>query len=243
MFLERPIAAATNWWLTRLRNRVDLRLTREEFQYSQISFSQFGEDLAVLRWIHDLHNIPKIFIDAGCFHPIHCSNTLLLHKRAWRGVNIDMHPEKIAAFCDLRPNDYNVTAALSDAEHTMEMLQYDAYGNLTDRLRAFDEPDTASVVGEACLRRKRVTTKTLNSIIADTEWRNQRIGYLNIDCEGHDLKVLKGFDLAIYQPTIITIEAHDQAIESTLNYLLSAGYVHKETLKWTFLFIRGDQLI
>jgi hypothetical protein len=91
------------------------------------------------------------------------------------------------------------------------------------------------VVGKACLRRE-----TLNSIIADTESRNQRTGYLNIDCEGHDLEVLKGFDLALYQPTIITIETPDQAIESTLNYLLSAGYVHKETLKWILLFVRED---
>jgi hypothetical protein len=92
------------------------------------------------------------------------------------------------------------------------------------------------VVGKACLRRE-----TLNSVIADTEWRNRRTGYLNIDCEGHDLEVLKGFDLALYQPTIITIETHDQAIESTLNYLLFVGYVHKEALKWILLFIREDQ--
>jgi hypothetical protein len=38
-------------------------------------------------------------------------------------------------------------------------------------------------------------------------WKEERIGYLNIDCEGHDLEVLKGFDLARYQPSIITRRA------------------------------------
>jgi hypothetical protein len=242
MLLERPIAAVTNWWLTRLRNRIDLRLTREEFRYSKISFSQFGEDLAVLRWVDALQNVPKIYIDAGCFHPILASNTLLLYKRGWHGINIDMQPGKIAKFCDLRPNDYNVTAALSDAERAMEMLQHGAYGGGTDRLCTLDEVNAASVIGETCLRRITVTTKTLNNIIADTEWRNQRIGYLNIDCKDHDLEVLKGFNLEQYQPVIITIEAHDHAIESTLDYLLSRGYLHKETLRWTFLFIREDKL-
>jgi hypothetical protein len=38
-----------------------------------------------------------------------------------------------------------------------------------------------------------------------------------------------------YQPAIITIETHDQAIESTLNYLL------KKPLKWILLFIRATK--
>ena len=51
--LEKTISGMTSLGLTLLRNRVDLRLSREEFRYSKISFSQFGEDLAVLRWLDE----------------------------------------------------------------------------------------------------------------------------------------------------------------------------------------------
>src|SRR5579862_6043865 len=91
------LAGFANWSLTRLRNGVDVRLSREEVRFAQIYFSQFGEDMAVERWWKKVQNGPLIYVDAGCFHPIHCSNTLLLHKANWRGVNVDMDEEKIAA--------------------------------------------------------------------------------------------------------------------------------------------------
>ena len=87
------IASVTNTLMTALRNNVDLDLSREEFRHSRISFSQFGEDLAILRWLDDcLDHISHTYVDAGCFHPILYSNTLLLYKRGWRGINIDMLP-------------------------------------------------------------------------------------------------------------------------------------------------------
>jgi FkbM family methyltransferase len=237
----RPISAITNRLLTRLRNGADLSLSREEFRYSRISFAQFSEDLAVTRWIDEwIPNIPRVYVDAGCFHPIHFSNTLLLHKRGWRGVNIDMFPSKIAVFEALRPADYNVVAALSNHIREVEVLEYE--GGLTDtlRVRNLEESDSGFVMSP--MRRSTVTTTTLNKIMADTEWKEERIGYLNIDCEGHDLEVLKGFNLTRHQPSIITIEAHDKATSQTLDYLTSAGYLHKETLLWTYLFVRGIDL-
>jgi FkbM family methyltransferase len=237
----RPISAITNRLLTRLRNGVDLNLSREEFRYSRIGFAQFGEDLAVARWIDEwVPHIPRIYVDAGCFHPIHFSNTLLLHKRGWRGVNIDMLPSKIAVFEALRPADYNVVAALSSYIQEVEVLEYE--GGLMDTLhvRNCRKPDSKSI--QPPMRRSTVTTRTLNEVIAATEWKEEHIGYLNIDCEGHDLEVLKGFDLARHQPSIITIEARDDTISQTLDYLTSAGYSHEETLRWTFLFVRSIDL-
>src|SRR5262245_2013687 len=107
MIIGNILAAVTNRSLTMLRNRIDLKLTREEFRYSIISFSQFGEDLSVLRWLDEnLRAVPPVYVDAGCFHPIHCSNTLLLHKRGWCGINVDMVEKKISVFRQFRPNDY-----------------------------------------------------------------------------------------------------------------------------------------
>jgi len=136
-----------------------LRLTREEFRFSRISFSQFGEKMARRKPT----DVAPIYVDAGCFHPIHFSNTLLLLKRGWRGINIDMTPEKIEIFKILRPFDFNVCAALSDAPRSMMRLAYE--GGLTDRI---DRSDAAkSLLNEQPIAATRVTTTTLDEVIAD----------------------------------------------------------------------------
>src|SRR5437879_5814386 len=108
--ISRAVASGINAGLTLLRNRENLNLTREEIRWSRISFSQFGEDLAVLRWAEKMTTLPRLYVDAGCFHPVKCSNTLLLNKKGWAGVNIDMDEQKIATFKALRPNDINIVA-------------------------------------------------------------------------------------------------------------------------------------
>ena len=84
----------TSWLLTRLNQRAPQNLTEEEIRGAQITFSQFGEDMAVLRWVEELKMIPQIYVDVGCYHPIHCSNTLLLHKPGWKGVNVDLDEQE-----------------------------------------------------------------------------------------------------------------------------------------------------
>jgi len=238
------IASVTNTLMTALRNNVDLDLSREEFRHSRISFSQFGEDLAILRWLDDcLDHISHTYVDAGCFHPILYSNTLLLYKRGWRGINIDMLPSTIEMFDRLRPKDKNVVAALSDTPREMIRCRYDKWGAApTDRLAEFDETDRRSVIGDPLSSQDTVRTVTLDQIIAESSLRIERIGYLNIDCEGHDLAVLKGLDLARYQPAVITIEAISREEKELIEeYLVSFGYSLKEVLHATLLFIPEGQ--
>jgi FkbM family methyltransferase len=230
-------ARIANYLVSLLRNRTDLSLSREEFRYSRISFSQFGEDLAILRWIDEYFTklpLTHVYVDAGCFHPIHCSNTLLLHKRGWRGINIDLSRDKIALFNRNRPNDLNVCAALSDKCERVFQLSYE--GGLTDRISL--EADTLSMCGDSPIAFHQAVTTTLDAILGETEWV-RRIGYLNIDCEGHDLAVLRGISLSRYQPAIITIEACRDK-EEIIRYLSDSSYDHKETFHRTLLFLRNQ---
>ena len=115
------LAKVTSWLLARLNKGVPQNLTREEIRAAQITFSHSGEDMAVLRWVDQLKIIPQIYVDVGCYHPIHCSNTLLLHKRGWKGVNVDPDKSRIAEFERLRPGDYNVLAAVSSSERELKI--------------------------------------------------------------------------------------------------------------------------
>ena len=232
------LANVRSWLLTRLNSGVPQNLTREEIHAAQITFAQFGEDMAVLRWVDGLKMIPQIYVDVGCYHPIHFSNTLLLHKRDWKGVNVDLNKSRITEFERLRPGDYNVLAAVSSSERELKIFEYDL--GSTDRLgEVHEEKPESRIPGEKLTGTRLVKTRALNSILQSCPWPVGQIGYLNIDCEGHDLEVLKGLDLDRYQPAIITIEAFlEEERHAVFDHLIAREYEHKETIYGTLLFVK-----
>ena len=70
-----------------------------------------GEDLVILKNVNEANN--KFFVDVGCYHPVHLSNTFLLYKNGWRGINIDVSNYSIELFKFLRPKDINIVTAIS----------------------------------------------------------------------------------------------------------------------------------
>ena len=72
-----------------------------------------GEDLIITEYLKNINN--GFYVDAGCYHPLHLSNTHLLHKKKnWTGINIDVSKFSIDLFNFLRPNDLNVNSAVSN---------------------------------------------------------------------------------------------------------------------------------
>jgi FkbM family methyltransferase len=229
----------TNILLKLLRNDVATNFTREEIRSVHFSFSQFGEDLAVNRWVEQLRPSARIYVDVGCFHPIYYSNTLLLYKKGWCGINVDVDVEKIALFRATRPSDHNVVAAISREAGSSKYLKYGSGG--TNRLHSECDKDFLSAAGESPYETKIVQTLTLDSVLASSPWPIPKIGYLNIDCEGHDLNVLEGLDITRYEPEIITIEAltEDERLRIS-KYLYRYGYRQAEKLGLTLLFARAS---
>lgn len=230
------VACMANHLLTKLRGGDDLRLTREEFRCARITFSSSGEDLAVIRWLNTF-DVPHRYIDAGCFHPIYASNTILLSKNGWTGINIDMNADRIEQFKRLRPEDANVVAALSDRVRDMTKFEYG--GGLTDRLGRLEDVGLVSVLGEAPISAKKVATTTIEEVADNCGFPEGPFGYLNIDCEGHDLKVLSGLNINRRPPAVITIEASSKPEKQALvEYLSGYGYSMEEILHRTLLFVQ-----
>jgi hypothetical protein len=115
-------------WIERMQGSYNFtykcHFTPEELGRFKFSFSENGEDLAILRLVRELGLGPGIYVDAGAFNPVYLSNTLLLHKSGWRGINIDLQESKIANFRKCRPNDYNVVACLSDAVEERQIAHF-----------------------------------------------------------------------------------------------------------------------
>jgi len=71
-----------------------------------------NEDTAVLNYFQDKKN--GLYVDVGCYHPIHRNNTYLLHKQDWKGINLDTSEFSIDLFNHMRPNDLNYNCAISN---------------------------------------------------------------------------------------------------------------------------------
>ena len=239
--MKRFIASALSSICSRLiyllHNRNTYSFDRLELQSVQFSFSQFGEDLAVLRLAQQFGLTTGIYVDAGAYHPIFGSNTLLLHKQGWHGVNIDLAPERIADFKRYRPNDYNVVACLSDSGAKVEIAHYEIAS--TDRVINSNNSEKLSIVGERPIRLSTATTTTLSEVIGQSPFRLEDVDYLNVDCEGIDLAALRGLDFDRCRPRILSVEAFSDSDREAITELLGPqGYQVEVIIPPTIIFVR-----
>ena len=76
------------------------------------------------------------------------------------------------------------------------------------------------------LKKKKIKSFKLNSIINNSKFKNKQIDFLNIDVEGADFETLKSLDFTIYNPKIICIEIIDKNILNSeiYNFLKNLNY-------------------
>ena len=198
-------------------------------------YSQFGED-KILSELFDKSITKGIYVDVGCFHPIKHSNTYLLYKRGWRGINIDMEKMKIDTFNAARPNDLNILAAVSNKSEKAYVYKTQEYGVGSTLNKEIINKDNNII------EKFSITTKTLNSIIDNSIYKNKQIDLLNIDAEGNDFNVLLSINLDRYNPKVITIESHLKDINLILKsdiykYLINKNFILRSWNFYSLIFV------
>ena len=181
-----------------------------KFLTKKKSYSQFGEDKIINKFFGDFIGN---YVDVGCYHPIKYSNTALLHKKGWRGINIDLNRTSIDLFNACRENDVNITACLSDKKEEVDVYfdsEFSALNSMySENMNKFDMKD---------LKKVRFKTSLFPELV------QSNFDFLNIDCEGNDYKILKTIDLKKYTPKIIIIEASETNKKNIYDYLDLYGY-------------------
>jgi FkbM family methyltransferase len=172
-------------------------------------YSQYGEDCVLLSWFSKQRQ-ELFFVDVGSYHPTKGSNTYALYRRGWRGINIDLDPDKISAFNMRRPGDVNIVAAVSDRRETLNVFSDKWYS-----MRATLDQTIANSSGFQ--QDSQVETTTLTEIIDSTRYRGRSIDLLSVDVEGFDLRVLNGLDFSRYAPHVILVETHLTTIGEILS--------------------------
>jgi len=204
-----------------------LYLARQSFfrKINKNFYSQFGED-RVLKEILKKNINKGFYVDVGCYHPKKHSNTYLLYKKGWRGINIDIEKNKIEVFRMSRPDDINILDAVSDKKRSVKVHKTQDYGVGS---KIIDNTKTKKNF-------KTLITKTLNEVIEKTIYKNRRIDLLNIDTEGEDLNVLKSLNIKKYNPSIIIIESHLTSINEILKSKIYIFLVRKKykLRSWNF---------
>jgi len=165
-------------------------------------FGEFGEDVLVNRFFRKKNN--GFYVDIGCYHPIKGSLTYRLHKKGWKGLNVDLSKISIDLFKLARPKDYNIHAAITDFDGETQFFENDT----------INQQNTLENNGTN-LKKVKINAFKLQTLLEKLNIKN--IDFLNIDAEGSDYKVISSLDLNNVRPKMICIEENRYNIKDIIN--------------------------
>lgn len=164
-------------------------------------YSQWGED----KVLEELFAAKPagFYVDVGAYHPFHYSNTALLYKKGWRGLNIDPNPNAVRLFNWHRRRDTTVNSGVGQEVATTRyyLFNHQAYNTFSRQQR--DEAlkkKFIRVIGEL-----EVLCVPLQSILKQ-HVPDQQIDFLNIDVEGMGLEVLRSLNWRSPKPRVVCVE-------------------------------------
>ena len=178
-----------------------LNLYRRKYKYKKTSYSFNAVDLIIDYIFKNKNN--GFYLDVGSQHPISNNNTYLLFKRGWSGINIDLDKKNIDLFNTARPNDINLNLAISSNVAEKKLYFYHDKSPINTLDKVVSDFQTATVK-----EIKRIKTTTLDIALQNLKFNN-KIDYMNLDVEGHEMDIFKAFDLSVYKPSIISVEFLD----------------------------------
>lgn len=192
--------------------------------------AQFGED-CLLHQRFFPGQAAGTCVEVGAGDGERYSNTLFFEGLGWRCLLIEANPEAVE-LCRARRSGATVvhaaaveparvgTATFTVAEDCPDLssLRLDAHG--TGALQRY--------FGRVARREVEVPARTLDEILGG--WGCTRIDFITIDVEGHELGVLRGFDLRRWRPRVVIVERNGRWPQwRVLARLLRAGYRRAHT--------------
>lgn len=169
------------------------------------------------------------FVDVGANHYRNSSKTYYLETAlGWSGLAIEPQRDFAEGYARNRPRTKFRPFFISDVSNRSARLY------VIDNKREVASSDAAFVRGFGKPDEVReVPAITLNDLLASEQMR--RMDFLSIDVELHEPKVLKGFDIDRYKPSLVCIEALVPVRQQILNYFAAHRYVAVGKYVWVDL--------
>lgn len=171
------------------------------------SYSQFGED-RIIETLLDT-STPGTFVDVGCNHPQEFSNTFLLYRRGWTGVDVDANASFAPLYERMRPRDTFVHSLISNSEEPVTFTEF------ADSLVSSASPEHVEAwkAMRHVAREVTMEPRSLTSVLQAHAFPS-RFELLCVDAEGSDLAVLESLDFKLFRPQLVVVEMHKFSIET-----------------------------
>jgi FkbM family methyltransferase len=154
-----------------------------------VSWSQAGEDLALLSIFGSAKDHQGTYLDIGAHHPSRFSVTRHLYQRGWQGVNVDANRALIAEFDKKRPRDINLCFAIGEKDrYEFTVFEETAISTINSEWR-----DACIADSWAVNRIETVDGRKLRDIY-DQYFFDSAVDLLAIDAEGADFGVMKSME-------------------------------------------------
>ena len=186
---------------------------RHKCYINRKNYSQWGEDKFINDFFIKKNN--GVYLDIGCFHPVMYSNTCLLYKRGWSGINIDINPTSIDLFNIVRPKDFNLCTTIDKDDKEFNLYYDDPFSPLNTLDKEFYKKIKKK--NNRILEDKTVKSKTIDKIINESKIIS-KIDFINIDVEGRDYEILKNIKIDKLKPSLVSIETHNVDGTESTNY-------------------------
>lgn len=185
-------------------------------------YGQWGEDIVLDKFFAEKNR--GFFVDVGAYHPMHYSNTYLLYKNGWRGINIDANPNSIRLFNLHRRRDINLNYGVSENAATKTYFVFNHQSCNTFSAEQKEEMLRKSFI--RLIEEKEILCVPLQKLL-DEHAPHTPIDLLNIDVEGMGLEVLRSLDWNT-RPRVICVEDDELDLSDpnsdTCSFLKARGY-------------------
>ncbi len=158
---------------------------------------------------------PGYFVEVGANEPQRDSQTWQFEQAGWSGVLIEPQADLAARLRQRRRARVFETACSSPANagRSLRLYLLGPHSSLKPELMV------TGVVPRSAIE---VTARTLDAILEEAG-APAPVDFASIDVEGHELEVLRGFDLARWRPRLLLVEDHVATL-ATHRFLSCAGY-------------------
>lgn len=181
-------------------------------------YSQYGED-ALLAKIFD--NITGLCVEVGANDGIKYSNTKHFEDAGWECILVEPTPILCRKIRENRKGRlFECAASSTEGEMTLHVAEgHDLFSSLEA---------SSTMAEELCqqqvdIKSISVRVRPLNAILSEAGAK--AIDFVSIDVEGHEMAVLGGFSLDLWQPSIVLIEdKSDLVITEVERHMAGHGY-------------------
>ncbi len=222
-----------------------MQLLGLEKKYSEVTYSQSGED-AIIHYIFQCIGISKpSYIDIGAHHPFRLNNTALFYSKGSRGINIEPDPLLFEEFVKYRKEDINLNIGISDTEGEL-----DFYRMSSATMNTFSKKEAEQLVEQSGFQVEKILKIKVQHIenIIQTYHHGVFPDLLTLDVEGLDFEIIQTINYEKNYPIVICVETmsfsengQGEKNFEMIEFLKDKNYIHYADTYINSIFVKKDR--